>query len=39
MGLVITPITLLSGRRLFWDFGIVLSVIGLAVASTAFFVY
>ncbi len=39
VGLVITSITLLSGRRLFWDFGIVLSVIGLAVASTAFFVY
>ncbi|HTU42365.1 MAG TPA: DUF4337 domain-containing protein [Candidatus Aquilonibacter sp.] len=35
IGLVITSITLLSGRRIFWHFGIVLSVVGLALAVTA----
>ncbi len=35
IGLVITSITLLSGRRLFWHAGIVLSVIGLALALMA----
>jgi hypothetical protein len=35
IGLVVTSITLLSGRRLFWQAGIVLSVIGIAVACTA----
>jgi hypothetical protein len=34
IGLVITSITLLSGRRIFWHSGIVLSVIGIAVAVT-----
>jgi hypothetical protein len=32
IGLVITSITLLSGRRIFWHLGIVLSVVGVAVA-------
>src|SRR5579871_2109816 len=38
VGLVITSITLLSGRRLFWFLGIGLGVVGLLVAGTAFFV-
>lgn len=32
IGLVVTSITLLSGRRIFWRLGIVLSVVGVAVA-------
>jgi hypothetical protein len=32
IGLVITSITLLSGRRLFWHLGVVFSVVGIAVA-------
>ncbi len=39
VGLVITSITLLSGRRLFWFLGIVLAVVGIVVAGTAFFVH
>jgi len=35
IGLVVTSITLLSGRRIFWKAGIVLGVIGLVVAGTA----
>ena len=38
IGLVVTSITLLSGRRLFWQAGVVLGVIGLVVACTAPFV-
>jgi Domain of unknown function (DUF4337) len=34
IGLVITSITLLSGRRIFWHLGIVLSVVGVAVAAS-----
>jgi hypothetical protein len=34
IGLVITSITLLSGRRIFWHLGIVLSVVGVVVAVT-----
>jgi hypothetical protein len=34
IGLVITSITLLSGRRLFWYAGIVMGVIGIVVAIT-----
>ncbi|HKN16194.1 MAG TPA: DUF4337 domain-containing protein [Candidatus Sulfotelmatobacter sp.] len=34
IGLVITSITLLSGRRIFWHLGIVLSVLGIVVAVT-----
>jgi hypothetical protein len=36
IGLVITSITLLSGRRLFWGMGLVLGVAGLIVAATGF---
>ena len=32
IGLVITSITLLSGRRIFWHLGIVLGVVGIVVA-------
>lgn len=39
VGLVISSITLLSGRRFFWVFGVVLAVIGVAVAGTAFMVH
>lgn len=35
IGLVITSITLLSGRRLFWYLGIVFSVVGIATSITA----
>jgi len=34
IGLVITSITLLSGRRLFWHLGILLGVVGVIVAGT-----
>jgi hypothetical protein len=34
IGLVITSITLLSGRRIFWHLGVVLSVVGVVVAIT-----
>jgi len=34
IGLVITSITLLSGKRIFWYLGIVLGVVGVAVAVT-----
>ena len=34
IGLVITSITLLSGRRLFWYLGIALGVIGMILAAT-----
>jgi hypothetical protein len=39
IGLVITSITLLSGRRIFWHLGIVLSVIGVVVALTGAMVH
>jgi hypothetical protein len=39
IGLVITSITLLSGKRIFWHVGIVLSVVGLAVAVTGALVH
>lgn len=39
IGLVITSITLLSGRRIFWGLGLVLSAVGLVVAATAFVVH
>jgi hypothetical protein len=34
IGLVITSITLLSGRRIFWHLGIVLAVVGTVIAVT-----
>jgi hypothetical protein len=39
VGLVITSITLLSGRRIFWSLGLIVGALGIAVASTAFFVH
>ena len=38
IGLVITSITLLSGRRTFWYLGMVLGVIGLIAAGTGYMV-
>src|SRR6266567_4881014 len=35
IGLVVTSITLLSGKRAFWYSGMILGVVGLVVASTA----
>lgn len=35
IGLVVTSITLLSGRRMFWKAGMALGVVGLVVAATA----
>jgi hypothetical protein len=39
IGLVITSITLLSGRRLFWFLGLLLGAIGTALALTGFLVH
>lgn len=39
IGLVITSITLLSGRRIFWYSGLVLAVVGIVITATAFFVH
>ncbi len=39
IGLVITSITLLSGRRIFWHLGIVLSVVGVAAAVSGALVH
>jgi Domain of unknown function (DUF4337) len=39
VGLVITSITLLSGRRLFWIFGMFLAAIGAVLAATGFLVH
>lgn len=39
VGLVITSITLLSGRRLFWALGLVMGAVGIVVASTGFLVH
>jgi hypothetical protein len=39
IGLVITSITLLSGRRIFWLLGIVLGVVGVVVAGTGFLLH
>jgi hypothetical protein len=39
VGLVITSITLLSGRRIFWAMGVVLGVVGVVLAGTAFFLH
>ena len=38
IGLVITSITLLSGRRIFWHAGLLLGVIGIAAAATSLLV-
>ena len=39
VGLVITSITLLSGRKIFWALGILLGVVGIVIASTGFLVH
>ncbi|HWX93257.1 MAG TPA: DUF4337 domain-containing protein [Terriglobales bacterium] len=39
MGLVITSITLLSGRKLFWALGILLGVVGIVVAVMGWMVH
>lgn len=39
IGLVVTSITLLSGRRIFWKAGIVLGIVGVVVAATATLVH
>ena len=39
VGLVITSITLLSGRRLFWYLGILLGVVGVVLSVTGFIVH
>jgi hypothetical protein len=39
VGLVITSITLLSGRRIFWYLGMLMGIIGIVVAGTAFVVH
>jgi hypothetical protein len=36
VALVITSITLLSGRRIFWHLGLLLAVLGVFIASSAF---
>ncbi|MEY2413487.1 MAG: hypothetical protein QOD84_2093 [Acidobacteriaceae bacterium] len=39
IALVITSITLLSGRRIFWHMGIVMSCLGIAVAVTGLLIH
>jgi hypothetical protein len=39
IGLVITSITLLSGRRIFWLMGIVLGVVGIVLAASGLLVH
>ena len=39
IGLVITSITMLSGRRLYWLLGISFAVVGIVIASTGFFIH
>lgn len=39
VGLVITSITLLSGRRKFWLAGVLLGLVGIVLAATAFLVH
>lgn len=39
IGLVVTSITLLSGRRLFWHVGMVMGMVGIAVAATGLAIY
>jgi len=39
VALVITSITLLSGRRLFWFVGLLLGIVGTIIAVTGFFVH
>ena len=39
IGLVITSITLLSGRRIFWYIGIAMGVVGFVVAGTGYLIH
>ena len=39
IGLVISSITLISGKRIFWQIGMLMAVMGIAVASTGFMVH
>lgn len=39
VGLVITSITLLSGRRFFWGLGVALAAIGMLITAAAFMVH
>jgi hypothetical protein len=39
IGLVVTSITLLSGRRIFWHLGIVLGVLGVVAAVTGLIIH
>lgn len=39
VGLVITSITLLSGRRMYWGAGTLLGAVGIVLAVTAFFLH
>jgi len=39
IGLVVTSITLLSGRRFFWMLGISLGIIGTVIAATGFLIH
>ena len=39
IGLVITSITMLSGRRLYWFLGIAFAVAGIVIAVTGFFIH
>lgn len=39
IGLVITSITMLSGRRLYWFLGITFGVVGIVIAVTGFFIH
>ncbi len=39
IGLVVTSITLLSGRRSFWHAGIVLGIVGVVVAATGLLIH
>jgi hypothetical protein len=39
VGLVITSIMLLSGRRVFWFAGILFGVVGVMLAATGFLVH
>jgi Domain of unknown function (DUF4337) len=38
IALVITSITLLSGKRMFWQFGLLLGTVGVVIATTGFLV-
>ena len=38
VGLVVTSITLLTGRRLYWGTGVALAIVGIALAATGFLV-